>query len=254
VCEHTQVLVETTSIHHYDDHAAYLPKVIRGITGNDTIFWQVLQPEFLGFQIRLHVLIALKVGCIQAIWIQSIDFRKQFPRIINGIPFEVITETPTTQHFKKRMMVRIPTNVFQIVVLASGTNAFLRVGGSFQGKERRGRIDLTQENGFELIHTGVCEQKSRVKEGSTGGGGLEGMLLGLEVVQKGSANLFGRPIGGGRKETDLLALDMVVLDKGQAMFLRSVDHRCQHDNDIEYDESHSTVKKNKGRGGSCDST
>jgi hypothetical protein len=54
-------------------------------------------------------------------------------------------------------MVGVPSHVFQVVVLATGSNALLTIDGSlYIGKGRIG-IDLSQKDGLELIHSGVGE-------------------------------------------------------------------------------------------------
>ena len=70
------------------------------------------------------------------------------------------------------------------------------------------------------------------------------MVLGLEIIKESLANLVGSPALSGCKEPSLVvALEHVVVDKSQAMFLGSVCHRCQHDDDEWYDEFHSATTK-----------
>lgn len=95
-------------------------------------------------------------------------------------------------------MVGIFSNVFQIIVLATGSNALLRVGSPFQGSEGGGRVDLTQENGLELVHTGVGEEERGVTEGGATRRGLIGVFLRGEVVDKGRPDPGGWPVQRSR--------------------------------------------------------
>jgi hypothetical protein len=96
-------------------------------------------------------------------------------------------------------MVRITADVFQIVVFATRTNALLGIGSTFQGIKGGGGVDLTQENGFELIHTSVRKEERWVVEGCTCRRLLVGMFFRLKVIDKGSADLVGGPLDISRR-------------------------------------------------------
>jgi hypothetical protein len=51
------------------------------------------------------------------------------------------------------MMIRIVTNVFEIVVFATCTNAFLSVDSTLQRGKFARRIYCLQEDGLELVHS-----------------------------------------------------------------------------------------------------
>ena len=54
---------------------------------------------------------------------------EQLPSPGNGFALEVIAEGPVAEHLEKRVVVGVKPHIFQIIVLAAGTNAFLGVGG-----------------------------------------------------------------------------------------------------------------------------
>jgi hypothetical protein len=63
---------------------------------------------------------------------------------------EVVPKRPIAQHFEKRVMVHIFADIFQIIVLSTGTNALLSVGCAFQFSKVRIGIHGSQEDGFVL--------------------------------------------------------------------------------------------------------
>src|SRR6185436_4080161 len=52
----------------------------------------------------------------------------QLPGPLNRFFLEVISEAPVTQHLEKSVVIGVEPDVFEVVVLASGADAFLRVG------------------------------------------------------------------------------------------------------------------------------
>ena len=99
---------------------------------------------------------------IQAIRRNSPDFSEQFPRPFDSLFLEVIAKRPTAEHFEKSVVVRIFSDVVQVIVFPAGADALLRVGGANQLCHRRCRIDCPCENGFELIHSRIGKKERRV--------------------------------------------------------------------------------------------
>src|SRR5437867_11872607 len=52
----------------------------------------------------------------------------EFPRPFDRLLFEVIAEAPVAEHLEKGVVISVESDVFEIVVLAASSNAFLRVG------------------------------------------------------------------------------------------------------------------------------
>ncbi len=133
-------------------------------------------PQVARLQVRLQTLglIALEVGGVQAGLIQAPDFGQQLPRPGDGLALEVVAEGPVAQHFEERVVVGIVPDVVQVVVLAAGADALLRVD-----RARPAGLLQTQEVGFELVHAGVGEQQRRVLVGHHGAAGHEVMRMPL---------------------------------------------------------------------------
>ena len=107
-------------------------------------------------------LVTAKVRRIQAIGRETVHIREKIPRHTDGFFLEVIAERPVTQHLKEGVMVRVFSNIVQIVVLPACANALLRIRRPGELGKRRLRISLAQENRFVLIHARVCEEKRGV--------------------------------------------------------------------------------------------
>ena len=54
-------------------------------------------------------------------------FDHQFPGPFDRFLLEVIAEAPVAEHFEKRVVIGVEPDVFEVVMLAAGANAFLRV-------------------------------------------------------------------------------------------------------------------------------
>lgn len=86
------------------------------------------------------------------------DFDNEFPRPRDGFFLEVIAEAPVAEHLEKSVVISVETDIVEVVVLATGADAFLGVGGA----ARRVRtFRLAEEDGHELVHAGVGEQQIR---------------------------------------------------------------------------------------------
>ena len=100
-------------------------------------------------------------------------------------------------------MVDVLADIVQIIVLASSTNALLRVASSLQLGKRTGGVDLgvrgdcecnlSQEDGLVLIHSGIRKEKRRIVEGNNGGGFDKGVSVVLKELDKGATHLGRRP-------------------------------------------------------------
>ena len=125
---------------------------------------------------------------IHARRIETIHLGEQFPRKVDSALLEVVAERPVAEH---------------LIVLASSTNALLRVAGSLQLGKRTGGVDLgvrgdcecnlSQEDGLVLIHSGIRKEKRRIVEGNNGGGFDKGVSVVLKELDKGATHLGRRP-------------------------------------------------------------
>jgi hypothetical protein len=85
---------------------------------------------------------------------------EQFPGELECIVLEVVAEAEVAEHLEKGVMARGVADVFQVVVLATGADAFLARGGAVVGP-----LVEAQEHVLELVHAGVGEQQRRVVAG-----------------------------------------------------------------------------------------
>jgi hypothetical protein len=84
------------------------------------------------------------------------------------------------------VVVRVLADIVQVVVLAAGADALLRVHGALELAEFRARIRLAQEDRLELVHPRVGEQQRRVIVGHARRAGHERVRvrLGEEVDER----------------------------------------------------------------------
>lgn len=85
------------------------------------------------------------------------------------------------------MVVGILAHILQVVVLAAGADALLRVGCA---AGLVGRVHHAQEVRHKLVHAGVCEQQARALR-HQGGGRHDGVLLLFEEIKETLADLRG---------------------------------------------------------------
>lgn len=107
------------------------PEIVGGIAGQDMIFGNAdVEPELSGLEVRFEIEggVALEVGDVEPGRVEAVDFGEEVPRGRDGPGFEVVAKRPVAEHFKECMMVRIPTDVVEIVVLPACADALLRIG------------------------------------------------------------------------------------------------------------------------------
>src|SRR5262249_20545002 len=81
----------------------------------------------------------------------------EFPRVGDGIKFEIVAEAEVAEHLEERMVPVREADVLEIVVLAAGADALLRSGCAVVVA-----LLETEKDVFELVHPGVGEQKSGI--------------------------------------------------------------------------------------------
>ena len=149
-----------------------------------------LFPQVGGFGVAGDAvgLIAFEAGDVQAHRVELEDLREQLPGHLDGAALEVVAEGPVAQHFEEGVMPARSPDVVEIVVLAAGADAFLRVGNALP----RGLLGA-EEIGLELVHPGVGKQQRRVIVRHDGRGPDEGVAVLLdEEVDVSLADLGGR--------------------------------------------------------------
>ena len=76
----------------------------------------------------LKALIIIMKDCrVKPFFRQRPYFCQEFPRPGYGFNFVIITKRPVAQHFKKGMVVGVPADILEIVMLARCPDAFLGI-------------------------------------------------------------------------------------------------------------------------------
>ena len=114
---------------------------------------------------------------------------EQLPSPVDGFFFEVIAEAPIPEHLEERVVVGIEPDIFEVVVLSSGTDAFLRIGRarvrSRDGARKARDIGLriAEKNRDELVHPRVGEEQVR-RVGHQARRRHDGVLLPAEKIEE----------------------------------------------------------------------
>jgi hypothetical protein len=123
------------------------------------------------------VVIFAKNGDVEAVFGQAVFLRDQLSREVDGVALEVVAEGKIAQHFEKRVVAAGVADVIEIVMLASGADAFLGGDGAVVIA-----FFLAQENVLELVHAGVGEQQRGVVRGHERGAFNYTVVAGREVI------------------------------------------------------------------------
>ena len=109
---------------------------------------------------------------------------EQLPGVGDGFALEVVAEAEVAEHLEEGVVAAGEADVFEVVVLAAGADAFLRGGGA-------GVVALlgAEEDVLELVHAGVGEEQRGVVGGDERGGVHAAMLFAFEKTQEIFTNL-----------------------------------------------------------------
>jgi hypothetical protein len=93
------------------------------------------------------------------------SLRRKFPAIDHKLPrafdrflFEIIAKAPVAEHFEKGVVIGVESDIFEVVMFASGADAFLSVSNS---RRIPRRFLLAEKDRHELVHAGVREKQIR---------------------------------------------------------------------------------------------
>ena len=140
--------------------------------------------------------------------------RREFPLLDDQLPrprdsflFEVIAKGPVPQHFEKRVVIGVEAHVFEVIVLAAGADALLRVGGTsgqsfvqHTGPSIHIRTALAEEDRHKLVHASIREDARSIPAGVADVvTGDDGVILRFEKVEEALADLGGGGDGGHEK-------------------------------------------------------
>ena len=167
---------------------AHFPEVVLLFAGMHAFGREDFQPQLASFVVRLQAFggIALEVSSVQPIRLQPPAIDQQLPGPLDCFGFEVIAERPIAEHLKKRVVIRIVPDVVEVVVLAAGTDALLRIRCS-----RVLALARAQKHVLELVHPRIGEQQRRVVIGHDQRRGHKRVAFLLEEINELLANLAG---------------------------------------------------------------
>ena len=146
-------------------------------------------PQVPGFLVELAGIAGLRAinRGVEAVGRQAPAIDHQLPGPGDGFLLEVIAERPIAEHFKKRVVIGVVADVFEVVVFAAGADALLGIGGA--GRIVGGFFDA-EEKRHERVHPGIGEEQTgRLRQQR--GGRHNGVLLFTEKTQEALAD------GGG---------------------------------------------------------
>ena len=114
--------------------------------------------------------VALEYGHVQPGGVELPDFGEELPGPGDRVLFEVVAEAPVAEHLEEGVVVGVPADIVQVVVLAAGADALLRVHDP-------GELRLlgAEEVRLELVHPGVGEEQGGVVVRHDGAGRDEGV-------------------------------------------------------------------------------
>ena len=120
---------------------------------------------------------------VETISVEFKVFGQKLPGVGDRFLFEIITKREVAEHFKKSVVTGGPADILQVVMLAAGTDTFLRSCGTDIVP-----LLLTEEAVLKLVHPGVGKKQGRVVVRNQGGGADDGMSVLFEVVEESFTN------------------------------------------------------------------
>ena len=139
----------------------HFPEVILFWSGQDSAFRirKTLFPITGWFNIRGYIFycISLKYSSIKSVFRYSQLLYQKLVAPLNCLFFKIVSEWPVTKHLKHGMMVCVVPDFLKVIMFAWYPETFLGICNSLIY-----RLFISQENILELIHPGICKQKSRV--------------------------------------------------------------------------------------------
>ena len=145
---------------------AHHPEVVLLVAVDDVDFWiesrfvEKLRPAIMRLLVELARITRARLvdRGVETVRGKFPLFDNQFPSPCNSFLLEVIAERPIAEHLEERVVVGVKSDILEVVVLASGADAFLGVGGT-PGDVRAPH--LSEKNRHELVHASVGEQQVR---------------------------------------------------------------------------------------------
>ena len=169
------VIVEDLAARAARPGIAHGPEIVAAINTGETLFGHanLLQPD-VG-----SLVVVLEHRYPEFILGQTIARGEKVPGKLDRLLLKIITKTEIAQHLEEGMMAGGITNVFQVIVLATG--AYAALGGD---RSLVGPLILPQEHIFELNHTCVGKKQGGVVVWHQRAGRNYLMAVARKIIQK----------------------------------------------------------------------
>ena len=106
---------------------SHLPEVVVLVSQHDMVFRHMLEPGLLSLHIHLGAVLrrTLEYGCVEQVLVYLVNFGQKFPRPVDGLGLEVVSEAPVAEHLEHRVVVGVVSHFFEVIVLSADTEALL---------------------------------------------------------------------------------------------------------------------------------
>ena len=161
---------------------AHGPKIVlRPKFVNSMFLYPYVHPLLVSFCVAGYFVFATENRYVYPVFRNREPFRRrdQLPCKGDGFLLEIVAEGKIAQHLEESVVAFGEPDVFEVVVLAAGADAFLATGGALV-------VALLQaeEDVLELIHAGVGEEQRGVANRDERRAAHDPVIFLLEEVQK----------------------------------------------------------------------
>src|SRR5687768_11076112 len=132
---------------------AHFPKIFFRAETAHPLGWKAadLEPKLLS-------LVVIEIdGRVEFVFRKVPLFCQKLPRPLDRVGVVIVAKGPIAEHFKKGVVISVPPDGFEIVMLAADAQTFLRAGGA-----RVRETLLSQKDVLKLDHAGVGKKQSRI--------------------------------------------------------------------------------------------
>src|SRR5437867_4577003 len=130
-------------------------------------------PYLIGF------IVGLKHRSVESPLVEAPHSRQQFPRPFDCFLLIIVSERPIAKHLKKRVVVRVPADLLEIIVFAANPDTLLRVCSADVLP-----LSGSEENILKLVHACVGKQKGGITVWNYRRAGNNAMAALLKETQK----------------------------------------------------------------------
>ena len=184
---------------------AHLPEVVLHVSRHDPVVRKAHCPgQIARLIVRAQVkrLATLEIGGVQAVRVKLEDIGEHLPGPVEGLLLEIVAKGPIAEHLEERVVIAVLADVITVVVLSSGADTLLRVGGALQLAEFGAHVDGAIEIGLVLAHTGVDKEEGGIVVRYDRGRRHKIMTFVEVEIEEGLANFVRRPDIGSRCRND----------------------------------------------------